>query len=961
MTAVRKILNNSTGNTHNTHVSMGEMKGSYGLSRDNMFYIFNTENLNKYIGLAEKPQHYSMLRIDLDFKSKNIDVDDEYDINTIATDCISKARTYLDKYMIKTKHNNTDACVLTKPSYVDEDKGIRKYGVHIVFPSIFINKDDFKLFETEMTGSIEGFDSISKNAWLIYGQHKNRFSGTYVAAYVDVKTVRVDPIEYFKKYKIYDISEKIIKYTMPLDFYYKQIFSILTLNRVESEFNKPAKACIEKVRVEKEKIEDTRNIEEIEIEVKSLVNILSIDRAESRTEWLKVGWCLHNISDGFLQIWKDFSERSDKYNEGVCDYQWTKMTVSRIGIGSLHYWAKMDNKDAYHALELRKTNPIKKKTDFYPLDNIRPDEVINQNNIGSYVPRLDKADIVCMRSNMMTYKTQNLKELMALESYKRILFVSFRVSLENEYMKVFSDYGFKLYSDILSGKISGDRIICQIDSLYKVVGEFDLLILDEFVYTLDHLNSFVKKKNYVWNAFNQYVNETNKIIVLDALLDNKTIEVFKRSTRSTWVVDNKWKSFDGKKANYFKFKDFSRLTKHVMDQLEEYGSVFFPTNSKTLADKLYVYLKSKNISVGIDSSDGDLTPSSEWKNFKVFITTPCNVAGVSCNDAFGKTICYFTASSCSAEMSSQMINRVRNTRSVDIDIFIKTGNGDRNYPLKIDEIKLWLQEKDDLIFTSGLKIDHTRNKLVEDDYYNQYIQYIKKQHTSKVCFKQVLRGILEAHGFEMRIDEFSDDFVTVEEVVDLKQLDEIKVEAKVAINEHQDKVRNEVCNAKIITEQQYSVISEQYKKTADEKLQIRRYCLTKAYGLERDLTSEFIKTFEDIIPQYYNLGKMNCGGNNLKFYIENELNNYLKENKSINNTERLHEKNHLLKLWTVHGIVQMLGFENIWDKKEICGYPYDKAIVFLEKYHHKISVLFGNNAKKDWSKLDINDKNWSKE
>ena len=53
----------------------------------------------------------------------------------------------------------------------------------------------------------------------------------------------------------------------------------------------------------------------------------------------------------------------------------------------------------------------------------------------------------------------------------------------------------------------------------------------------------------------------------------------------------------------------------------------------------------------------------------------------------------------------------------------------------------------------------------------------------------------------------------------------------------------------------------------------------------------------------------------------------------------------------------MLGFENIWDKKEIQGYPYDKAIVFLEKYHHKISVLFGNNAKKDWSKLDINDKN----
>ena len=44
------------------------------------------------------------------------------------------------------------------------------------------------------------------------------------------------------------------------------------------------------------------------------------------------------------------------------------------------------------------------------LENINPDEVINQNNIGSYIPRLDKADVVCVRSNMMTFKTENLKE-----------------------------------------------------------------------------------------------------------------------------------------------------------------------------------------------------------------------------------------------------------------------------------------------------------------------------------------------------------------------------------------------------------------------------------------------------------------------------------------------------------------------------------------------------------------------
>ena len=51
--------------------------------------------------------------------------------------------------------------------------------------------------------------------------------------------------------------------------------------------------------------------------------------------------------------------------------------------------------------------------------------------------------------------------------------------------------------------IKGDRIVCQIDSIYKVRGEYDLFILDEFLYTMGHLHSFVKRKQEVWDALNQ--------------------------------------------------------------------------------------------------------------------------------------------------------------------------------------------------------------------------------------------------------------------------------------------------------------------------------------------------------------------------------------------------------------------------------------------------------------------------
>ena len=80
---------------------------------------------------------------------------------------------------------------------------------------------------------------------------------------------------------------------------------------------------------------------------------------------------------------------------------------------------------------------------------------------------------------MMTYKTQNLKEL--TQHYKKIVIVSFRVSLDEAYIADFQEYGFKLYSDS-KGTIRDERVVVQIDSLFKLRGAYDLSISDEFVY-----------------------------------------------------------------------------------------------------------------------------------------------------------------------------------------------------------------------------------------------------------------------------------------------------------------------------------------------------------------------------------------------------------------------------------------------------------------------------------------------
>ena len=558
---------------------------------------------------------------------------------------------------------------------------------------------------------------------------------------------------------------------------------------------------------------------------------------------------------------------------------------------------------------------------------------------------------------MMTYKTQNLKELLPL--YKRILVVSFRVSLLDSYVNTFEGFGFKMYSDV-SGKITDDKVFVQIDSLFRVIGSFDLIVCDEAVYTLEHLNSFVKRKHEVWEALIQQIQSAKKIIVCDALLDNATIDVFKKASlgKKTWIVDNQWKSFKNKSIRYNPVPKIEVLITDITVALEKYGSVFIPSNSKIMADKLYAYFKAKGIRVGLDSSDNEPTPPDLWrKNFDIFISTPTNVAGVSCNDEFGKTIGYCTNRSCNAKMFSQMINRVRNTKSDSIDIYYKINVTGYN-PTKIDDIKAWVNEKDELMFSGGLKIDYIRNRIIEDPYYNQYINHLKAENQSHKWYLQVLKGIMEHHGFEtIETYEEEDEIITYNE----EFLSEIKGESKAIYEAKQEEIRIAVCNAKDITDEQSKEIGEKYQKTQDEKLQIRKHYIMNAYkntmsGVPRILTSPFIKKYEKFISSYWNLREMNIEHPDmLKYYLEQQCNDFLYKNIHATNAERLHERliNKYLKYWSVHGIVKMLGFDSIWDKKEIECYPYEKAVEFLNTYGHKIGVLFGKNDKTKWKELDL--------
>ena len=98
-----------------------------------------------------------------------------------------------------------------------------------------------------------------------------------------------------------------------------------------------------------------------------LAELLSPARAEGYATWVDVGICLHNIDEGLLGAWCEFSKKSSKYDENVCVEKWAGFTqcilgavgaLRPLGFGSLVMWARKDDPEGYIGLQCSWHQPV---------------------------------------------------------------------------------------------------------------------------------------------------------------------------------------------------------------------------------------------------------------------------------------------------------------------------------------------------------------------------------------------------------------------------------------------------------------------------------------------------------------------------------------------------------------------------------------------------------------------------
>jgi len=392
---IKKILKKSrASDIFYSHVSMMEPLGSFTITKKNIEsfweeysnYILEEKNIAS--GIAENPrgsQEYSQVRCDVD-----LCVDEEFIITPetthypdslyTETQLLSVVEAYqetLKKVLHECSAKELRCFVLEKPLYVQNrnNSTVLKNGFHLQFPYLFVNNSAqenhivprvkeylknlqvFKNLGIEDSGTVIDAKACISNAWLLYGSKKNDSADSYrVTKVVDANREYISLKDALDGYELFNDKERLIPIEDDYaEFFLPRVLSIIPSGRKTKEIKKnlpsPLKDKLKKER--KASYENSKgvNIEETLELCKKLLPMLSDARADSRDDWLYVGWILYNETDGDprgLDLWCEFSARcEDKYDENVCITEWDKMKKKSLSIGTLKHLANVDSPEEY--------------------------------------------------------------------------------------------------------------------------------------------------------------------------------------------------------------------------------------------------------------------------------------------------------------------------------------------------------------------------------------------------------------------------------------------------------------------------------------------------------------------------------------------------------------------------------------------------------------------------------------
>ena len=73
----------------------------------------------------------------------------------------------------------------------------------------------------------------------------------------------------------------------------------------------------------------------------ALLEHIAPDFADDYWDWIKIGTALKTVSEELLPVWESWSQQSQKYKPGECQYKWGTFIPGTVTIGTLYYFASL--------------------------------------------------------------------------------------------------------------------------------------------------------------------------------------------------------------------------------------------------------------------------------------------------------------------------------------------------------------------------------------------------------------------------------------------------------------------------------------------------------------------------------------------------------------------------------------------------------------------------------------------
>jgi hypothetical protein len=377
--------------------------------------------------------------------------------------------------------------------------------------------------------------------------------------------------------------------------------------------------------------------------LKKYLDLLDVKRADRYVKWLEVGMCLHNCNptEKCFKLWDEWSKFSENYHSKDFNaYKWNSFKFNNYSIGTLKYLAKQDSPENYEQIVYSLEEPLYQSFKFnenYIMDE--KDKIKDLKNITAIMINkwmLDSSiKSLAINSCYDTGKTSTIKKILDEYSPKKVLFVSYRQTLTHELHGGFID---KNVTNYLDPYYNSNRLICQIESLHKLIDDYnfigedslipvyDLIILDEIESILAHFrSSTILEKEKTFNLFADLVYNANKVLALDGDFHNRGYEFLKHFEENLIVLKNECK----KNQKHFIFtNDRFGFEARIDDDLKKGLNIVLTCMSSKIATFFYnKYKDSFKCVLHCAKADDKLKKELKnvnnfWINYELVIYSP---------------------------------------------------------------------------------------------------------------------------------------------------------------------------------------------------------------------------------------------------------------------------------------------------------------------------------------------------